>query len=69
MAKQNLFQTLFGSRDGNPVQVKEAVATSRENVQQAANRFEETIRDMMKRNDRLTGRSHDAHSGHQPSRK
>lgn len=51
-----ILKSIFSPKDGSRQKVREEVVTSRERVETAANRFEETIRDLLDRNDKLTGR-------------
>lgn len=53
-----ILKSIFYPHDGSRKQVREEVASSRENVEKAVNRFEETIQGLMDRNDELTGRNH-----------
>ena len=55
-----ILKSIFGPKDGSRQKVKEEVASSRERVETAANRFEETIRDLLDQNDKLTGRRNHA---------
>lgn len=50
---------IFRPHDGTRQRVKDDVETSRRDVEYAVNRFEETIRDLLDRNDQLTGRKND----------
>jgi len=54
----SILKSIFRPNDGTREKVKGEVVASRENVEKAVNRFEETIRDLMDRNDKLTGRAH-----------
>ena len=56
------FKSIFSSNDGSRQQVKEEVLASRERLETAKNRFEETVRLLLERNDEVTGR--DKHAGH-----
>lgn len=51
-----LLKSIFAPNDGSRTRVKAEVEASRERVEKAANRFEETVRDLLERNDKLTGR-------------
>ena len=51
-----ILKSIFRPNDGTREKVKGEVVASRESVDKAVNRFEETIRDLMDRNDKLTGR-------------
>jgi hypothetical protein len=50
------FKSIFAPNDGTRRKVKEEVAASRERLETAANRFEETVRQLLERNDQVTGR-------------
>lgn len=52
-----LLKSIFYPHDGSRKQIREEVASSRQNVEKAVNRFEETIQGLMDRNDELTGRA------------
>lgn len=52
-----ILKSIFYPHDGSRQKVREEVASSRESVEKAVNRFEETVRDLMDRNDKLTGRA------------
>lgn len=51
-----LLKSIFAPNDGSRKRVQDEVTASRERVEKAANRFEETVRDLLERNDKLTGR-------------
>lgn len=53
-----ILKSIFYPHDGSRKQVREEVASSRQKVEKAVNRFEETIKGLMDRNDELTGRAH-----------
>lgn len=53
-----ILKTIFTPHDGSRKRVREEVSTSRREVEKAANRFEETVKDLLKRNDTITGRTH-----------
>ena len=53
-----LFRMIFRPHDGTRQQVQEEVKTSRKEIEVAVNRFEETIKELLHQNDRLTGRSY-----------
>ncbi len=52
-----ILKSIFAPHDGSRQVVMNQVTESREGVERAATRFEDTIRDLMDKNDRLTGRS------------
>lgn len=52
-----LLKSIFYPHDGSRKQVREEVASSRQNVEKAVNRFEETIQGLMDRDDELTDRA------------
>lgn len=54
-----LFKMIFKPHDGTRQRVKTDVEISRRDVEYAVNRFEETIRNLLDRNDQLTGRKND----------
>lgn len=56
-----LLKAIFQPKDGTRERVKEAVASSREKMQGAANRFEIVVKEMLDRNDKLTGRAGQNH--------
>lgn len=56
-----ILKSIFRPHDGTREKVKREVVASRESVDRAANRFEETIRDLMDHNDKLTGRANAPH--------
>jgi hypothetical protein len=56
-----IWKSIFKPNDGTREKVKGEVVASRESVDKAVNRFEETIRDLMDRNDKLTGRANVLH--------
>lgn len=56
-----ILNSIFRPQDGSRQKVREEVASSRQSVEKAVNRFEETIRDLMDRNDKLTGRDNAIH--------
>lgn len=51
-------KSIFRPHDGTRQKVQEEVVTSREKVETAVDRFEDTIRELIDRNDELTGRNH-----------
>ena len=55
-----LLKSIFAPNDGSRQRVMDEVTASRERVEKAANRFEETVRDLLKRNDDVTGRDRHA---------
>jgi len=63
MRMSAVLKSIFAPNDGSRKEVHRKVVESRERVQQAANRVEETIREMLDRNDRLTGRAHGQQHG------
>lgn len=56
-----ILKSIFRPNDGTREKVKGEVVASRESVDKAVNRFEETIRELMDRNDKLTGRANALH--------
>lgn len=58
-----ILKSIFRPNDGTREKVKGEVVASRESVDKAVNRFEETIRDLMDRNDKLTGRANPSRRG------
>lgn len=50
---------IFRPYDGSRRKVRDDAATARQDVEKAANRLEKTIRDLLERNDELTGRVHE----------
>jgi hypothetical protein len=52
-----LLKAIFQPKDGTRQRVKEEVMSSRRKVEYAASQFELTIRELLDRNDRLTGRA------------
>ncbi len=48
-----VFKKIFSPHDGTRVRVKAVVDQSHERLNQASNRLEETIRDLLHENDRL----------------
>jgi hypothetical protein len=63
--KTGLLKSILHPHDGTRRAVKEQVVTSRQEVQKAVTRFEETIRDLIKKNDLITGRQNDEKPQHQ----
>lgn len=63
---QNIFQIIFGPHDDSHRRVQETVTSSRESVEKAKNRFEDTVSELLKQNDNLTGRSDASHPFHSP---
>ena len=57
MRMSALLKAIFSPNDGTRRDVHAKVVASRVRVERAANRLEVTIREMMDRNDRLTGRA------------
>ena len=53
-----ILKSIFYPQDDSRKKVREEVASSRQKVETAVNRFEETIQGLMDRNDELTGRNH-----------
>lgn len=51
---------IFRPKDGSRRKVEAEVAASSEKVRRAANRFEETVKELIDRNDNLTGRERNA---------
>lgn len=54
-----VLKSIFAPNDGSRQRVQEAVTASRERVESAANRFEDTVRELLGRNDSVTGRDKD----------
>lgn len=52
-----IFKSIFRPHDGTRQKVKTEVVSSRESVEKAVNRFEETVRELLDRNDSLTGKA------------
>lgn len=52
-----LLKSIFAPNDGSRKKVQEAVTASRENVEKAASRFEDTVRELLQHNDSITGRN------------
>ena len=57
----SLWDMIFRPHDGTRTAIKEEVAASRSAVQVAASRFEQTVTDLLERNDKLTGRQQNEH--------
>lgn len=55
-----LFAMIFRPHDGSRERVKNEVVQSRVKLEKSVNRFEETVREMMARNDEITGRRKNA---------
>lgn len=55
-----LLKSILYPQDGSRKAVKEGVVASRVGVERAVTRFEETIRDLLKENDKFTGRQGNA---------
>lgn len=55
-----LLKSILYPHDGTRKAVKEGVVASRVGVERAVTRFEETISDLLKENDKLTGRTGNA---------
>ena len=53
-----MFRALFGKEDTRDEQLLVRSETARRDNENAANRFEETVRDLLQENDRITGRNH-----------
>lgn len=53
-----ILKTIFQPHDGSRRRVRDEVESSRQEVERAATRFEETVSDLLKRNDTMTGRSY-----------
>lgn len=51
-----LLKMIFQPNDGSRRTVRREVVNSRVNVEKAATRLEDTVRDLLERNDKLTGR-------------
>lgn len=57
---KGILKAIFSPKDGSRQRVVDDVAESRALVNKAANRFEETVCEMIHRNDKLTGRNRNA---------
>ena len=57
---KGILKAIFSPKDGSRQRVVDDVAESSALVSKAANRFEETVSEMIRRNDKLTGRTHHA---------
>ena len=57
---KGILKAIFSPKDGSRQSVVDDVAESRARVSEAANRFEETVCEMIHRNDKLTGRNRNA---------
>lgn len=57
---KGILKAIFHPKDGTRQRVVDDVAESRAQVELAANRFEATVSEMIRRNDKLTGRTHHA---------
>ena len=68
LAMQNIFQLIFAPRDDHR-KMQEAVVLSRMDVEKAKNRFEDTIKELLKQNDTLTGKANVANPLNKPPRK
>lgn len=68
LVMQNPFQYLFGPSDDHR-RMQEAVINSRQEVEKAKNRFEDTVRELLKQNDALTGKKDVANPFHNLPRK
>ena len=55
-----ILKAIFRPKDGTRQKVVDDVAESRAQVDRAANRFEATVSEMIRRNDQLTGRKNHA---------
>ncbi len=66
LTMQNPFHALFGPRDDHR-RMQEAVVSSRKDVEKAKNRFEDTIRELLKQND--LGKADVSHPLHNTPRK
>lgn len=53
---------IFRPNDGSRQEVKTAVAVSKHRKELALSRFEETVKDLLKVNDEITGRNNANHS-------
>lgn len=53
----DILRSIFKPNDGSRQKILAEVTASREMVEEKANRFEGTIRELLERNDVLTGRS------------
>jgi hypothetical protein len=60
-----LLKSILYPQDGTRKAVKEGVVASRVGVERAVTRFEETISELLDKNDKLTGR--DSHARQSPS--
>lgn len=52
-----LLKAIFQPKDGTRERVKEAMASSQTKMTLAANRFETVVKEMLDRNDQVTGRA------------
>lgn len=57
MRMSAILKAIFSPNDGTRQAVQDRVVASRVKVEKAASRLEETVRDLLARNDRLTGRT------------
>ena len=57
--RKSLWAMIFKPHDGTRATIREEVASSRVAVQIAASRFEQTVNDLLERNDKLTGRNNE----------
>lgn len=55
-----IFNAIFRPKDGSRRKVEAEVKASREKVTRATSRFEQTIQELIDRNDNLTGRKRNA---------
>ena len=58
MKMSAILKAIFSPHDGTRRDVQAKVVASRVRVERAASRLEETVRELLERNDRLTGRAH-----------
>lgn len=63
LVMQNPFHAIFGPHDDHR-RMQEAVVSSRKDVEKAKNRFEDTVRELLKQNDSLTGKADASHPFH-----
>jgi hypothetical protein len=61
MTIARVFRMIFRPNDGSRQEVKNAVEASRVQKDKATSRFEETIRDLLRVNDEITGRKNAHH--------
>lgn len=52
-----LLKAIFQPKDGTRERVKQAMAVSQDKMERASARFESTVRELLERNDEVTGRA------------